>query len=266
MVINSTEHKKLLQVKVLLDSKYELYNKFDFIETDPIQVPHRFTKKQDIEISAFLTATIAWGQRKSIIKNAKNLMSLMENEPFDFLVNASDNEIKRFTYFVHRTFQGIDCKFFIESLKNIYVKHKGLETVFTKGYEQNSSIFSAISHFREVFFSITYPPRTSKHISDVTANSSAKRINMFLRWMVRKDSNGVDFGLWNKIPTSALMLPLDLHTGNVGRRLQILTRKQNDWLAVNEITEILRLFDVKDPIKYDFALFGIGAFEGLDKI
>ena len=268
-------------LKNLLDSKVNQYNCFDFIHSDPIQIPHRFSRKEDIEIAAFLTATISWGQRKSIINNAIKLMELMDNSPYEFLMgnsipnseNSSDysdfNEspdwlaVKRF---VHRTFNGDDCLYFLESLRNIYVHHHGLENVFTKGYQLNECIYGALQHFRNVFLSIPHATRIRKHISDVSANSSAKRLNMFLRWMVRSDEHEVDFGLWKGIPASALMLPLDVHTGNVARGLGLLTRKQNDWKAVEEITAVLRTFDPSDPVKYDFALFGIGVFEGKNPI
>ena len=262
MGFRELNNENLLQIKSLLDNKYRQYNTLDFIETDPIQIPHQFVNKYDIEIAAFLTASIAWGQRRSIIKNAKSLITLMDNEPYNFISNVSKKELERFNYFVHRTFQGIDCVFFIKSLKNIYQNHTGLEPVFKKGFETNLTIYNAIKYFREIFFSIPHPVRTNKHVSNVLVNSSAKRINMFLRWMVRMDSNEVDFGIWKSIPIKSLMLPLDVHTGSVARNLQILQRKQNDWLAVEEITAILRQFDPIDPVKYDFALFGIGAFDG----
>jgi uncharacterized protein (TIGR02757 family) len=250
------------EIKHLLESRYILYNNTDFIGTDPIQIPHRFQRKEDIEIAGFLTATISWGQRKSIISNANRLMELMDNSPYEFLMESSANDLKYFLKFVHRTFNGNDCLFFLESLKNIYSQHGGLEQVFTQGFRQEQTAFSALKHFRKVFLSIEHEQRVTKHLSDVTANSSAKRLNMFLRWMVRQDENGVDFGLWKDIPTSALMLPLDVHTGDVARAFNLLQRKQNDWKAVEEITAVLRSFDPVDPIKYDFALFGIGAFEG----
>jgi uncharacterized protein (TIGR02757 family) len=263
-----------LEIKHLLDNKYKLYNNIDFIETDPIQIPHRFQRKEDIEIAGFLTATISWGQRKSIIKNANRLMELMDNSPYEFLMETSlfgegmtlshtlTKEANGLSKFVHRTFNGNDCLFFMESLKNIYSLHGGLEQVFTEGFRSERTIFRALNHFRKTFLEIDHDHHVRKHLSDVTANSSAKRLNMFLRWMVRSDENGVDFGLWKNIPASALMLPLDVHTGVVARALNILQRKQNDWKAVEEITTILRRFDPNDPIKYDFALFGIGAFEG----
>jgi len=250
------------EIKQLLDNRYKLYNNTDFIYTDPIQIPHRFHRKEDIEIAGFLTATISWGQRKSIINNANRLMSLMDNAPYEFLLESTDSDRERISGFVHRTFNGNDCLFFLKSLSNIYKNHGGLEQVFTNGYQHENSIFGALKHFRNVFLSVEHDQRVKKHLSDVTANSSAKRLNMYLRWMVRQDENGVDFGLWKNIPASALMLPLDVHTGDVARALNILQRKQNDWKAVEEISAVLRNFDPTDPIKYDYALFGIGAFEG----
>jgi uncharacterized protein (TIGR02757 family) len=249
------------ETKRLLDSKVKQYNCPDFIDTDPIQIPHRFVRKEDIEIAGILTATIAWGQRKSIINNADRLMRLMDNAPYDFVCNAEDSDLAGLEQFVHRTFNGKDCRFFIESLKNIYRNHNGLEAVFTKGFREGESVFSALQYFRKVFLSVPHEQRVRKHISNVAANSSAKRLNMFLRWMVRQDDTGVDFGLWNDISMSALMLPLDVHTGDVARAYGLLTRKQNDWKAVEEITSILRQFNPLDPISYDFALFGIGAFD-----
>jgi len=265
------------EIKRLLDSRILQYNNVEFITTDPIQIPHRFTRKEDIEIAAFLTATISWGQRKSIINNGNRLMELMDNSPYEFLMDLPDsihrltlsqplNELERLKSFVHRTFNGNDCLFFLESLKNIYTHQGGLEAVFTNGYMQDQSVFGALKHFREVFLSVAHDTHVKKHISDVAANSSAKRLNMFLRWMVRSNENEVDFGLWKSIPASALMLPLDVHTGDVARAYGLLNRKQNDWKAVEEITAILREFDPSDPIKYDFALFGIGAFEGKNQI
>ena len=250
----------LTEIKTLLDDAVTRYNHVDFIANDPVQIPHRFTQKEDIEIAAFLSAAIAWGQRKSIIKNGLRLMELMDNAPYDFLMDddfltEKESEIR---CFVHRTFNGEDCLFFLKSLQNIYRNYGGLERVFTDGFQNEKTIFGALKYFREIFLETSHEKRSRKHLSDVLANSSAKRLNMFLRWMVRSDENGVDFGLWKNIPMSALMLPLDVHTGNVSRNLGLLNRKQNDWRAVEEITEILRTFDAEDPIKYDFALFGLG--------
>jgi len=269
----------LQDIKLLLDSRVKQYNCLDFIPSDPIQVPHLFTRKEDIEIAGFLTATISWGQRKSIISNANRLMDLMDNSPYEFLMETaiySDGfskpdavihpDLNRIADFVHRTFNSDDCLYFFESLRNIYLHYNGLEDVFTTGYLIDGSIYSSLKHFRTVFLSIPHANRIRKHVSDVTANSSAKRLNMFLRWMVRNDDHEVDFGLWKKIPASALMLPLDVHSGNVARELGLLERKQNDWKAVEEITSLLRTLDPIDPVKYDFALFGIGAFEGKNSI
>jgi len=247
-------------LKSFLNEKVEKFNQPTFIETDPIQVPRKFILKEDIEISGFLTATIAWGNRTAIIKNAEKLMDLMECQPFDFVLNASNSEINRLQHFVHRTFNGNDCIYFIKSLKNIYQNHNGLESVFATGFQNEKSINSALSYFYKVFFELQ-GERTRKHISNVQKGSSGKRLNMFLRWMVRNDKCGVDFGIWENIPISDLMLPLDVHTGNVGRKLEILQRKSNDWKAVEEITNVLRKFESNDPVKYDFALFGLGAFE-----
>jgi len=262
------------ELKYLLDSRVDQYNRLDFIHSDPIQVPHRFSRKEDIEIAAFLTATLSWGQRKSIITNANRLMEIMDNSPYDFLMGTpfcSDSftsvktvanpDFKRIVHFVHRTFNGDDCLYFFESIRNIYLYHHGLEEVFREGYQAEGTVYGALNHFRKIFLSIPHATRIRKHISDVTANSAAKRLNMFLRWMVRKDENEVDFGIWNGIPSSALMLPLDTHSGEVARGLGLLERKQNDWKAVEEITAVLRSFDPADPVKYDYALFGIGVFE-----
>lgn len=242
----------------LLEENVKLYNNADFIKNDPISIPHLFKNKEDIEISAFLTATIAWGNRVSIIKNAMKLIELMENQPYNFILNAEESEYLRFDSFVHRTFNGEDCKFFIHSLKNIYKHHNGLEGVFSKSYNETIEIFESISQFRQIFFSLPHFNRTEKHVSDPARGSAAKRINMFLRWMVRSDDKGVDFGLWKKIPASALVCPLDLHTGNIARKLGLIGRKQNDRKAVEELMVKLRLFDANDPVKYDFALFGMG--------
>ncbi len=250
----------LTELKDFLDEKVELFNKPTFIETDPIQVPQKFTQKEDIEISGFLTATIAWGNRTAIIKNAERLNSLMGNQPFDFVLNASNSEIQQLQKFVHRTFNGTDCIYFINSLKNIYKNYGGLQSVLETGFQNEKSVKSALANLFEIFFELP-GERTRKHISNVQKGSSGKRLNMFLRWMVRNDKSGVDFGVWEGIPASKLMLPLDVHTGNVGRKLGILQRKSNDWKAVEEITKTLRKFDPTDPIKYDFALFGLGAFE-----
>jgi uncharacterized protein (TIGR02757 family) len=255
--------KNLADIKELLDEKYFQFNNKNFIETDPISIPHQFTKKEDIEISGLLVATIAWGQRLSIINNGNKLMQLMNHEPHDFILNFSKRDALRFENFVHRTFNATDCIFFLNSLQAIYLKYGGLEAAFSKDLNATDvDIKNAITGFRELFLSVPHEYRSEKHISNPAAKSSAKRLCMFLRWMVRHDKHGVDFGLWKKIQPKQLCLPLDLHTGNVSRKLGLLKRTQNDWQAVEEITTVLRTFDSNDPVKYDFSLFGLGAFEG----
>lgn len=249
------------EIKDFLEEKYLKYNCPDFIIDDPVSIPHLFTKKEDIEIAGFFSAIIAWGQRSTIIKNARKLVDLMEDEPYRFILESSKKDLECFNNFYHRTFNGIDARFFIESLKNMYKNYSGMEEVFNKGFETNNSVYSAIKYFRQFFLKQNCPLRTRKHIANVSNGSSAKRLNMFLRWMVRKDKAGVDFGIWEKIPATALMLPLDVHTGNVARKLDLLNRKQNDWKAVEEVTANLRKFDPNDPVKYDFALFGLGIYE-----
>jgi uncharacterized protein (TIGR02757 family) len=249
------------EIKILLDEKAVLYNSPLFIETDPIQIPREFSKKEDIEISAFLTATIAWGQRPVIIKNAAKLIRMMDNSPFEFISKSTEKDFLVFKNFKHRTFNDEDCRYFILSLQNIYRNQGGLQKVFETGYQKDGTIKNALAGFYSVFFEPEGLYRTRKHVSNVAAGAAAKRLNMFLRWMVRKDRAGVDFGLWGGIPASDLMLPLDVHSGTIARKLGLLTRKQNDWKAVEEVTANLRGFDLDDPIKYDFALFGLGAFE-----
>lgn len=248
-------------IQSFLDKKYLSFNHPVFIETDPIQIPALFTTKENIEIAGFFAATLAWGQRPTIIRNALKLVKFMNNNPIEFLQNTGEEEWEDLSGFKHRTFNSIDGQYFLRSLQNIYLNHGGLETVFTEGFRQNQTIFGALVHFRKVFFELGHEQRTEKHVSNVEKGAAAKRLNMFLRWMVRSDQLGVDFGLWKHIPSSALMLPLDVHTGNVARKLGLLTRPQNDWKAVEEITEKLREFDPADPVKYDFALFGLGVFE-----
>lgn len=249
------------ELKEFLDVKVIQYNNSDFIASDPIQIPHSFTKKEDIEIAAFLTATIAWGNRKSIINNAKQMMGLMDNSPHDFVLNHSDDDLGNFKGFVHRTFNETDLTFFVQSLHNIYKNHGGLEAVFAKHTKEND-LQTAISKFKATFFEIEHPKRTTKHVSDPLKGSAAKRINMFLRWMVRDSNTNVDFGIWKTIEPALLSCPLDVHSGNVARKLGLLKRKQNDAKALAELDKSLRKLDPKDPSKYDFALFGLGVFEG----
>jgi uncharacterized protein (TIGR02757 family) len=253
---------KHTELRTYLEEKTALYNRPEFIDRDPVLIPHHFSRKENIEISAFLASSIAWGNRTSILKNAWNLMSMMDNNPFQFITGSSEAERKQILRFVHRTINGDDMLFFTEALRNIYLHHGGLEEVFSRPCMQTGSVKSALIHFHHLFFSVPYPERSRRHIADVERNSAAKRLNLFLRWMVRPDDQGVDFGLWKKIPPSALMLPLDVHTGRVARKLGLLKRNQNDWKAVEEVTAMLREMDPLDPIKYDFALFGLGMFEG----
>ncbi len=250
------------ELKDFLEEKYELYDRPRFIQDDPVAIPHEFTAKEDIEIAGFLTAIIAWGNRKSILNNARELLRRTDFAPAEFIRGADESDFEPFNSFVHRTFNGSDCLFFMRSLQNIYRHYGGLERVFTEGYLADQTVKSAIVHFRSLFFSIEHPQHALKHIADPSKNASAKRLNMFLRWMVRKDQRDVDFGLWNGIPASSLHCPLDVHTGNVGRKLGLLQRNANDWKAVEELTGALRRFDPDDPVKYDYALFGLGIYEG----
>jgi uncharacterized protein (TIGR02757 family) len=246
------------EIKKLLDSSVDYFNRKSFIPTDPVLVPHNYLKREDIEIAGFLSASIAWGQRPVIIRNALALMDSMPDGPFRFIVDFDEEQLNFYQQFKHRTFNGTDCIFFLRSLRNIYKHHGGLKQVFEDGFNQTGSIPGSIIHFRNIFFSVPYPHRTLKHIPDLTNNAAGKRINMFLRWMVRKDDRGVDFGLWN-IPPSALYIPLDIHSGRVARELGLLRRKQDDWKSVRELTFRLREFDRDDPVKYDYALFGLSA-------
>lgn len=251
---------KRSELKLFLDYKVEQYNAPEFIKTDPVQIPHQFSKKEDIEIAGFLTATIAWGNRKSILNNASNLMELLEHSPFDFVMNHSETDLISLENFVHRTFNGTDLQYFVQSLRNIYLEHGGLEAVFTK-YAEAKSLQMSIHQFKQLFFELTHLSRTQKHVSDPLKNSAAKRINMFLRWMIRNDAAGVDFGIWKSLSPAQLSCPLDVHSGNTARKLGLLKRKQNDGKALVELDNSLRKLDPIDPVKYDFALFGLGVFE-----
>ncbi len=243
-------------LKEFLDFKADEYNNPKFIESDPIQLAHRFQRKEDIEIVGFLMATIAWGNRKSIITSGERILTIMEHDPYNFIRDYKPFE----SAFVHRTFNAEDLHNFFASLKRLYEKD-GLEKAFAS-QEEYPGVLGRIACFREAFTAGSFPDRTQKHISNPLKNSSSKRLNMYLRWMVRNDKKGVDFGIWNSISPSELHLPLDVHTGNVGRKLGLLHRTQNDWKAVAEIQEYLVKMDANDPCKYDFALFGLGAFEG----
>lgn len=249
------------ELKSFLDEKVLQYNNSNFIESDPVQIPHLFTLKEDREIAGFLAATIAWGNRKMIINNAKKMVALMGGSPYDFVMGHNQDHLEPLQTFVHRTFNGIDFTTFIVALKHIYTNHGGLEGVFTK-HQHIDSLQPSINQFKKVFFEIEHQNRTQKHVSDPLAGSAAKRINMYLRWMVRNDNAGVDLGLWKNISPALLSCPLDVHSGNVARKLGLLTRKQNDAKALLELDTQLRALDPADPVKYDFALFGLGVFEG----
>jgi uncharacterized protein (TIGR02757 family) len=229
-----------------------------FIENDPISIPHSFSGREDIEISGFIAATIAWGKRKMIINNGRKFMSLMDDSPYDFVMNHQESDLKRFNCAVHRTFKGErDLVFFIKSLKNIYENHGGLENVLSL----KDNVYDNLVNFYNIFFYILCHQYTRRHIANVASGSAGKRMNMFLRWMVRDDNRGVDFGIWKKISPSDLYIPLDIHSGRIARLLGLLNRNQNDWKAVVELTDKLKEFDANDPVKYDFALFGVGVNE-----
>lgn len=249
-----------IQLKEYLDARFELYHTRSFIESDPLQIPHRFSRKEDIEIAGFLTSTLAWGRRASIIKSAERLMKLLDDSPADFIMHSSQSEWIRFKGFVHRTFQPTDLNYFLDALRRIYLTEGGLEKVFMDGFEQNE-IFGAIVNFRKVFLQWKPERRTLKHVSDPEKGSASKRLNLFIMWMCRQDNLNIHFGLWNKIPPSKLLIPLDVHVGRVARDLGLMKRKMNDWKAALELTQMLRTFDPNDPVKYDFSLFGIGLYE-----
>lgn len=248
------------QLHDLLESQYQRFNKPAYIDDDPISIPHRFTKKQDIEITAFWTAMLAWGRRSSIINSGMKLLELMDNAPFDFIINHTENDKARFVNFKHRTFQPLDAYYFLEFLQWYYQNNESLETAFSRYLSKGDEhVGPALSGFHQLFFSLPHAPkRTQKHIATPDRNSACKRLNMFLRWMVRKDDRGVDFGIWQEIEPAQLLIPLDVHVDRVARSLGLITRKQTDWKAVLELTRNLRAFDPVDPGKYDYALFCMG--------
>jgi uncharacterized protein (TIGR02757 family) len=250
------------EIRDLLEQRADYYNNIQFIESDPISIPHTYTKKEDIEIAAILTATIAWGQRKTIIQNARLLLKRMDDQPFDFIMHAAENDLKSFINFRYRTFSGFDCIYFIQALQQIYRKYGGLEVAFTPASPTGfADMKDGIIQFRNYFLELPCPANVPRHIANPAAGSAAKRINMFLRWMVRRDKRGVDFGLWTAMSPKQLLCPLDVHSARVARKLGLLSRNQDDWKAVIELTENLRFLDPEDPVKYDFALFGLGIYE-----
>lgn len=246
-----------------LNAKVAEYNRPSFVPHDPISIPHRFSKKQDIEIAGFFAAIFSWGHRTTIIRKSRELMQAFDDSPHDFMLNHSTQDLKRFLDFKHRTFNPTDLLYFIEFLSFHYHHHDSLEAAFTRNFSmQQPNVETALQYFREYFFSLEHAPhRTRKHISSPSTKSTCKRINMFLRWMVRKDKCGVDFGIWKKIEPWQLVCPVDLHVARVARKFKLLERKQTDWLAAVELTNVLRKFDENDPVKYDFALFGLGILE-----
>jgi uncharacterized protein (TIGR02757 family) len=250
----------LLELKEFLDEKAEFYQQKEFIQTDPIIIPHEYDNKLDIEISGFLISVISWGNRKSIINSGYKIINLLEYSPYDFIMNHSDQDLKRIKGSIHRTFNSEDLIYFIKSLKNIYTNYNGLEGIISNKKNGNN-LQERISIFKKIFFELDSPERTKKHLPDPLNGSAAKRFNMFLRWMVRSNNKGIDFGIWKSISASQLSCPLDIHTGNTARKLGLLKRNQNDSLAVNELDLKLRKMDKNDPVKYDFALFGLGVNE-----
>ena len=249
-----------MSVSDLLNTAAAVWNNPDFIESDPISVPHRFNRLQDREIMGFWAATLAWGQRKTIINSALRLSELMDHAPYDFVMNHEESDRARFSDFKHRTFQYTDTLWFLHWLQEYYRQEQSLETAFFRHMSPgDATVENALSGFHDRFFDHPYAPaRTRKHVATPARGSTCKRLNMFLRWMVRKDDRGVDFGIWNRISPSQLLIPLDVHVDRVARRLGLLNRPQTDWLAVLELTENLRKFDPGDPARYDFALFGMG--------
>lgn len=250
-------------LKSFLELKVDEYNQPFFIEKDPISIPHAFNKKQDIEISGFFAAIFAWGNRTTIINKTKSLMALMDNAPYEFIMHHQPSDLKKLFSFSHRTFNSTDLLYFIEFFHHHYSKNESLETAFIRTWnKKDDTTENALNGFYDYFFSLPdVPDRTRKHIAAPKKNSSCKRLNMYLRWMVRNDKKGVDFGLWKKITPAQLVMPLDLHVIRVAKRYQLLHRRPSDWLAALELTETLRQFDVADPVKYDFALFGMGVLE-----
>lgn len=250
-------------LKAFLDRKVAAYNTPAFILPDPVSIPHRFSQQQDIEIAGLFAAIFAWGNRTIIIKKALELMQLMDNAPYAFCLHHTDNDLRRLLHFKHRTFNPTDLLYFIQFLHQHYQQHQSLETAFTKNMKQGEpNIEGALNSFYTYFFSLPdAPARTGKHIAAPFKGSTCKRLNMYLRWMVRTDAHGVDFGIWKNIHPSQLVCPIDLHVARVATRLGLLHRKQIDWLAGIELTGHLKKFDPMDPAKYDFALFGLGVVE-----
>ena len=246
------------QLRELLEELHNKFNCEEFIEADPISVPHSFTLTHDREIAGLLASTIAWGNRKAIVKSAHRMMRYMDNAPYDFVVNASEHELEQLSTYVHRTFNGEDFKDFVRGMRHVITRWGSIGGFFEERYEATGDLRIVLSEFRKEFHSVEHNAHSEKHMSSIDKGAACKRLCMYLRWMVREDDRGVDFGLWRKIPMSALYMPLDIHTGRMGRSLGLLNRKQDDWKAVEELTATLRNFDENDPVRYDYSLFGVG--------
>jgi uncharacterized protein (TIGR02757 family) len=243
----------------LLNAKADQYNRPSFIERDPISIPHRFNRKQDIEIMGFWSAVLAWGQRPVILKKSAELVTLMDGAPYDFIRNHEETDLKRFLSFKHRTFNATDALYFLHFFHHYYQTHDSLEEAFLSDAGTADTVGPALITFHDRFCCDPFfPDRTRKHIATPARNSSCKRLLMFLRWMVRQDNQGVDFGLWTRLRPEQLIIPIDVHVNRVARKLGLLTRPQTDWKAALELTQALRQFDASDPVRYDFALFGLG--------
>ena len=252
---NDMSHEEMYE---LLESLHDKFNNESFIEADPISVPHSFSRAEDREIAGFLAATIAWGNRRAIVQSAHRMMRYMDNQPYDFVVNASNEEIATLSSYVHRTFNGEDFQDFVRALRHIFTKWGSIGGFFEAQYAEHEDMRKVLSAFRREFHSVPHNPHSEKHMSSIDKGAACKRLCMYLRWMVRRDDRGVDFGLWRDIPMSALYMPLDIHTGRMGRSLGLLKRKQDDWKSVEELTSALRTFNAEDPVRYDYSLFGVG--------
>jgi uncharacterized protein (TIGR02757 family) len=256
--MTSKKRQHILSLKDFLDEKVDQFNRPSFVDLDPISIPHQYAKKQDIEIAGLLAAVLAWGQRITVVKKSNELLSLMDNSPHEFLLHHKTKDLNRFKKFKHRTFNATDALYFMAALKSIYLHHDSLEDVFLPRPDE-MGVGNGLVRFHQLFFSLpNFPLRTKKHVSTPDRKSACKRLNMYLRWMVRNDHRGVDFGLWSRISPADLICPLDLHVERVARKLKLLTRKQVDWQTALELTASLRVLDTSDPVKYDFALFGLG--------
>lgn len=256
------EYPSQSELKELLNDRYELYNRKSFIENDPVCIPHLFENEDDIAISGFLTATIAWGQRPVLIRNARKMMQWMDDAPADYIRHFRESDLDRMQQFVHRTFSGAHLKYMLRALQQVLLEEGNLELAFRSN---EPGVYAGITSFRKRMLRMEDDSGVSRHIADPETGSAAKRLNMFLRWMVRNDNRGVDFGIWKLFSPSELICPLDVHSGGVARKLGLLKRKQDDRKAAEELTEALRAFDAEDPVKYDFALFGLGVNEGFRK-